>query len=723
MGLPANALNLGDSPLLQPGQTCWRVVHADRSAVLVDAQAYFTTLADAIRRARRQIVIVAWDIDSRVELEPVEGIDKGRFSLGRVIEEALRLNPALEIHILCWDFAMVYALERQLFPELRSSFRHPRVHFVLDAWHPFGACHHQKIVVIDGKLAFTGGLDLCLRRWDSRRHLPFDRRRRDHAGGRYHPFHDVQMMVEGEAARSLLELADDRWRQATGAGLPPCPADELPVWPASLRPDFEDHSLAIARTYFTRPPTRSVREVERLFEASISAARRHVYIENQYFTSNRIADAICARLSQPDCPEFLILLPRFNSGWLEEGTMGVIRSRLIRRIRAADVANRVRFVYPIVRGMREIEISLHSKVMVVDDRLLRIGSANLSNRSMGLDTECDLAIEGTDPGTSDSIARVRSGLLGEHLGADPAQVREWTARTGSLFAVVDRFGSDESRARIIRSFPDPGTTRGEALRIRLTPEAEILDPDRPAEEDPFFSQFLPQDRPRFLRTKDQRLRLRLAVLLTVGLALSSPGVRKDPRTARLVRLLAELGRGTSRGAPAPVALFVAGAAAHVPSDVLVFLTCVSSRRFRGWWHAAVGLSLVAALPYAAGRAMRAANPDQADQSADRQGDFWAHVLLQLNLIAPLVQVSYRAGRTGSRAAAFAGGTLVGNAARIATGGWLAESLRRAVSKPTAGNRALLVAAGLSTYLAFRWSSKRFLPTYGSALARERRGAA
>ncbi len=48
---------------------------------------------------------------------------------------------------------------------------------------------------------------------------------------------------------------------------------------------------------------------------------------------------------------------------------------------------------------------VHSKVMIVDDGFLRVGSANLNNRSMGADTECDLAFEASCDEHREFIAR------------------------------------------------------------------------------------------------------------------------------------------------------------------------------------------------------------------------------------------------------------------------------------------------------------------------------
>ncbi len=120
---------------------------------------------------------------------------------------------------------------------------------------------------------------------------------------------------------------------------------------------------------------------------------------------------------------------------------------------------------------------MHAKVLVVDDRLLRIGSSNFNNRSMGLDTECDIAIEaapGGDEAMRREILRVRDGLLAEHLGvAEPVLQEALAATDGSLVRTLDRLMRPDGRS--LRPFAPPPLG---ALEHRLA-ETHLLDPDHP----------------------------------------------------------------------------------------------------------------------------------------------------------------------------------------------------------------------------------------------------
>lgn len=112
--------------------------------------------------------------------------------------------------------------------------------------------------------------------------------------------------------------------------------------------------------------------------------------------------------------------------------------------------------------------------MVVDDRLLRIGSSNLNNRSMGFDTECDVAIE-ADPGSGDDqlrrrITGVRDDLVSEHLGVTVDEFQNATAGTNSLLKAIEELRGD---GKTLRPFVER-TISGEASPLA---ENDLMDPD------------------------------------------------------------------------------------------------------------------------------------------------------------------------------------------------------------------------------------------------------
>ena len=417
------------SSIFDAGRNCWRIEHADRAAFLIDADAYFKAFVAAARQARRSILILGWDFHSRTRLL-CEADGGEELELGHFLNDLARRRRALHIHILDWDYPMIFGLDREWASLHSLGWKpHHRVHFQHDNTHPVGGSHHQKIVVIDDRIAFSGGIDLTCRRWDAPAHSPDDPRRMA-KGTPYPPFHDLMMAVDGSAARALGDLARERWRRATGHEIEPAGdkrgrrfgrSERSTVdWPDSLEADLTDVEIAISRTEPAVNGSGGVREVEALYLDAIRGARRSIYIENQYFTADKVGDALVERLREENGPEIIVVLRELSHGWLEELTMQTLRTRLIEKLRAADSHNRFRVFYPYIAGLKDGTcIDVHSKMMIVDDEIVRIGSANLANRSMGLDTECDLTIEAH--GREDvqvAIRSLRARLLAEHLGAD-----------------------------------------------------------------------------------------------------------------------------------------------------------------------------------------------------------------------------------------------------------------------------------------------------------------
>ena len=425
--------------IFEEGRNCRRVANAGRVAFIVDGDDYFKMFMAAAERARESIIVLAWDFNSNCCLSVECDSNDPRAKLGEYLNHLARRRRGLHIYVLDWDFPMIYADDREAPIKVRLGWGwkpHRRVHLEFDNTHPPGGSHHQKIVVIDDAIAFCGGLDLTCQRWDTPAHAPCEPHRAV-ADQPYPPFHDLMIAVDGEAACELGRIARERWRASTEKEIPPVRASDHP-WPPDLKPTLTNLPVAIAVTAPESAPHPGKREVEALYLDMIARARRYIYIENQYFTAHKIGDALEARLRQPGGPEIVVVTRLLSHGWLEEYTMGVLRSKLVERLRAADVEGRFNVYYPEMPGLAENTcIDVHSKMMAVDDEWLRIGSANIANRSMGVDTECDLAIEaGGRAEIADAIRSFRNKLLAEHLGVTQEEVdRETTAR-GSIAGAV-----------------------------------------------------------------------------------------------------------------------------------------------------------------------------------------------------------------------------------------------------------------------------------------------
>ncbi|HVL37057.1 MAG TPA: VTT domain-containing protein [Burkholderiales bacterium] len=471
---PAHDAPPDTGSILRPGYNCCAIARTGRLAVLVDAQAYFKAFYEAALLARRSITILGWDFNSqtRLHFDPVaEGGPPAL--LGEFLNYLVRRRRGLHVRVLNWDYPIVFGADREFPPLYGFGWKpHRRVQLRYDDTHPVAGSQHQKIVVIDDALAFSGGIDLTVRRWDTPEHRPDDPRRTAY-GKPYPPFHDLMVAVDGEAARALATLARERWRLATGRRLRPVESEHDP-WPPALAPSLRNVEVGIARTMPPRGETPAVREVERLYLDMIASAKRHLYIENQYFTAPRLAAALERRLAEPDGPEIVLVLRLLSHGWLEEHTMHVLRTRLIKRLKEADRYGRFHVYYPHVPGLQEgCCLDVHSKLMIVDDRQLRIGSANLCNRSMGMDTECDVLIESRGrEEVAAYIREFRDRLMAEHLDVEPARFREELARSAdTLHGAVTAL---KSEGRSLRELND----------IKEWPEAivnlaAVADPDEP----------------------------------------------------------------------------------------------------------------------------------------------------------------------------------------------------------------------------------------------------
>jgi len=478
--------------IFQPKSNCWLVGKARRASFLIDGASYFQALHQAMQQARQSIIIVGWDLHSGLRLIRDGSAGDYPSTFGKFLEYLARKRKGLNIYLLSWDFAMIYAMEREFFPKYRLPWHtHGQIHFCLDGEHPVGGSQHQKVVVIDDAVAFAGGLDISRWRWDTSEHRADNALRVDPDGEAYPPFHDVQMLVDGEVASALGDLVRQRWQRACGE-LPPVPDPDnvKDLWPAGVKPDFEETTVAIARTMPQYKNYGEIREVERLYLDTISMARKSIYIENQYFSSYRVGEALKSRLTEEEGPEIVLVLPRKTGGWLEQHTMDVLRGRLLHTLRQADRYQRLQVYYPRVSIEPEVELMVHSKTMVIDDIFVRVGSSNLSNRSLGLDSECDLAIAATEGSEAAlAISSFRNRLLAEHLGRSEQEVADTIAAHSSLTAAVEAMCGNE------RTLLPLQETLDEAID-ELVPESKLLDPEKPIEPDEFVEYFLPSDQRR-----------------------------------------------------------------------------------------------------------------------------------------------------------------------------------------------------------------------------------
>lgn len=426
-----------DAPLLSRPGLCWRTERAPRAATLIDGQAWFDALASSLSKAKRSVVILGWQFDPRTRLDPDSRHGDRHAEIGHQLRMMVKSRPDLDVRLLIWNSPILIAASQGFFPHRAQRwFRKRFVEFRLDSPGPIGACHHQKMVVIDDAVAFCGSGDLGPDRWDTLDHRDEDPRRVQPNGTLAPARHETMCVVDGPAARALGDLARERWFRATWERTLPDPEGVSDPWPDGVEPEFADVPVGISRTEPAYGGRGAAREVEALHLAAIRSARRRIYFENQYFTSPAVAGALAERLKEPDGPEIVVVSTGSSPSWFDGITMDTARSEVLYRLEQADAHDRFYAFSPNTR--RGERIIVHAKVTVIDDTLLRIGSANLNNRSMGFDTECDLTLE---PDTADGRAAVeafRHRSIGHFLGVDGAAFAAAEALFGSMGKAIEK---------------------------------------------------------------------------------------------------------------------------------------------------------------------------------------------------------------------------------------------------------------------------------------------
>jgi phosphatidylserine/phosphatidylglycerophosphate/cardiolipin synthase-like enzyme/uncharacterized membrane protein YdjX (TVP38/TMEM64 family) len=646
-------------------ENTWKTGRAHRFGWLIDGEEYFAALRTSLEAAEREILIVGWDIDSTVSLVRDQDHPHYPSPLAETLETLAESNKELRIHVLSWDFALVYMLERELLPAYRFGWEDSeRLNFHLDNRHAVGASHHQKFVVIDGMLAYIGGFDLTKSRWDTRTHAPDDPRRRNSDGSDYRPFHDVQAVVAGEPARRLRELAEMRWQNATGCSLPGLDDDAQmgpdTCWPDGVTVRGEDVQYALARTWASPDSGDTVKEVERLFLDMIAAARRSIYIENQYFTAPAIADALAGRLAEDDGPEIVIVLPAQTSGWLEQATMEMRRNRLLHELMENDRHGRLLVAAPVSDDLGDQPINVHGKVMIVDDNWVRIGSANLSCRSLGLDSECDIVFHDTDGSIA---ADLRADLVAEHVGAEVCEIATAIREDGLVTTLAEH---KHGRRRLEQLSVDRGD-----YETLLEPIAKIADMEKPL-DNLWQSRANGDDQDSVesgagagFNIFNARLGWAFLAVLLVASAVWALWSAQDLDPRALLESL----RQTATHPLAPliaVPAFVAGSIVVAPVTGMIALCALLFSPWVGSLTAIAGTLIATAVNFAIGarlgQVIEARAPKSVVQrirSISSNADAWSLAGLRLIPIAPFTIINLLAGAAGVRLSRFLLGTLLG----------------------------------------------------------------
>lgn len=706
--------------IFEPGENCWVESNATFAAPLIDCANYYKALHSSIVKAKHSIFIVGWDIDSRIRL--IRGEDEAQSSAPSVISDLLKWKaeqtPDIQIYLLRWDSSLAFFAQRELWAKEAWDEKTPdNVKTELDDTIPMGGSQHQKIVVIDDELVFSGGMDVSTNRWDTRDH-PVVSEERDGPDGEYGPLHDVQIVSSGPVVADFSKLVRWRWQRV---------ANETPIairdnaninidapipaaWPESYPPIFKNVECALARTIPFMDEVEPAQEVRHMLLDLIGQAESFIYIENQFTTRQEIAEELNRQLKLKPNLNVCIVSSYEPKGKFECEAFWASRIQFKTILESGISPERVKMTYSSIEDMqgKRAYKRIHSKVMTIDDKYLVIGSSNLSNRSMTLDTEIDTVLYGNTPENKQSVVNVRNDLLAEHTGREledmpaifeqpnpvEALMQGQIAHGYILTEVRDEIFTEQSTANLFRSLSDPE----EPLISIPTPGGTVL----------------PARNPR-----------RRSIMIAIGVTIvavmcglmywasqSIPWLSSDSINAFL-----EESRGTYFALPTVLMVYVVGGILFFPVTVLSLAVAAIFGPIWGPIYGMMGALLSSAILFGIGKLSgnaglkKLGGPKVAavDEKLKRSGIVGVAAIRMLP-IAPFSLVNLVAGISSIGIIQFLVGTFLGMFPPMIAKGLVGDSIAQIWQNPSVETISYLV-AGIALWGLMIWGSQKFARYY------------
>lgn len=408
----------------------------NRITPLIDGEQFFAALREALSRAEAYVYIAGWCLTPYI---PLARHDPDALVETRLLELLNATAARVPVRILLWGGApaLLQPTTRTVTETRQTVVREARgdLRCELDRSAPVSHCHHQKAIVVDGRIAFVGGMDLTTfqgDRWDRQSH-PL------RAGPNWH---DMQVRIEGEAVADVERNFLQRWVATTGDETLP---HREPVYDPSWRTAVQIVRTIPANVYPFAPEGEF--GIVHAYIHSIRQARRLIYLENQYLWSPEIMEALIEAMNRRRSEPFriVIVLPaRAYSGAYDN-------DKHVERLRAVDGERGILSVYcPYTSGPSSgvhaftyRPVYVHAKVAIIDDTWLTIGSANLNERGFFTDSEINAVIA-----DADSARNLRIDLWAEHLAlpreeverADPIALADhaWVERAAENARIIAR---------------------------------------------------------------------------------------------------------------------------------------------------------------------------------------------------------------------------------------------------------------------------------------------
>ena len=358
--------------------------------VLVDGAEVLPRIASELRRARSHVHVAGWHVSPHVRLE-----DGGRRTELKPLLAQLAERIAVRVLVWAGSPLPLFRPDRKDIAGVRHALEFgTRIRVAADARERPMHCHHEKLVVIDDRIAFVGGVDLTTLagdRFDSSAHP---------ARGKL-GWHDAAVVLRGPIVQDVAEHFRLRWREVAGETLSP------PKRPRRAGATEVQFVRTVPENVYDALPDGDFRILE-AYTRALRSAQRLVYLENQFFWSSEIAEILQRKLERPPSDDFrvLMVLPSDPNNGGDD-----TRGQLADLLECDGGAGRVLACALQALGEQGPHaVYVHAKVAIVDDRWLTIGSANLNEHSLFNDTEVNVV-------TCDSeLARAtRMQLWSEHL--------------------------------------------------------------------------------------------------------------------------------------------------------------------------------------------------------------------------------------------------------------------------------------------------------------------
>lgn len=392
----------------------------NRVEVLIDGAEYLPRVAEELTKAQSHVHLTGWYFSPQLALTREEQPLTVRNVLGELAER-------IDVRVLIWSGAPVpvFSPTRGNVRAMVENFsRGTNIECKFDSCVRLMHCHHEKTIVVDDRVAFVGGIDLTFHGGD-----PWDSQEHSARGGV--GWHDLAARLEGPVVADVAEHFRLRWHGATDEELPP-------VVPSAEAGDVEAQIVrTIPESVYERSLPRGDFSVLESYVGAIRAAERFVYLENQFLWSPEIVELLAEKLRNPPRDDFrlLVLLPvNANDG------ADVSRGQVAALIHADDGNGRFLAcsVYARAGRLRD-PIYVHSKVAIVDDRWLTLGSANLNEHSLFNDSEVNVVVR-----DEELVRDTRLRLWSEHLELPRDQIE------GEPAEVIDRCWEPMSEEQLDR---------------------------------------------------------------------------------------------------------------------------------------------------------------------------------------------------------------------------------------------------------------------------------